>query len=241
MFSNLSYGQRRINKPKAAFMVVGDVIGGATCASFGPYGALWGGFFSSCAASVLWNDMFSRHSNSQNLSEPKVTNNPDSFFDEYAVVGKLHNDLMIKYCNDDYKNNVFSKDSKPSDYIKNQVLESKYFDQSVEEREKFIENLSIFDNLFNQMNNKEAISNIVDELNKINNVSSEEQSYYLKIIDFTLEEEPRKPEETFSFVNELEGSVKDSSELNEKSKIKLFYSLEILRYSYALWYENIQE
>lgn len=241
MFSSMSYGQRRINKPKAGFMAIGDVIAGSACAGAGPYAVLWGGFMGSCGAAILWNDMFSRSSGSQKLSEPIVKNNPDVFYDKYALIGKLHNELMIKYCNDDYNNNVFSNDNKPSVYIKNKMLESKYFDISVEEKEKFIENLSIFDNLSNQMNNKEAISNIVDELNKINNVSSEEQDYYIKIIDFTLEEEPRKPEETFSFVNELETSVRDSSKLDDKSKIKLFYSLEILRYSYALWYENIQE
>ena len=236
LLGNLSYGQRHINRPKAGFMAVGDVIAGAACVSLGPYGVLWGGFMGSCAAATLWNDM--QHSR---MSVPIVKNNPDGFFDEFALVGKLHNELMIKYCNENDANNVFTKEGKPSEYIKNQMLESKYFDQSTEEKEKFIENLSIFDNLFNQMENKEDISTIVHELNKINNANFEEQSYYTRIIDFTLQEEPRKPEEIFSFVNELEDSVKGSSKLKEESKNKLFYSLEILRYSYALWYENIQE
>jgi hypothetical protein len=235
MLSNLSYGQRRINKPKAGFMAVGDVIAGAACVGLGPYGVLWGGFMGSCGAAVLWNDMQNR------MVAPEVKNNPDDFFEQYALVGKLHNELMIKYCNENDANNVFTKESKPSEYIKNQMIESKYFDQSVEAKERFIETLSIFDNMFNKMKNKNEITIIVEELNKINNANCEEQGYYTNIIDYTLREEPRKPEEIFSFVNELEDSVKDSSNLKDKSKIKLFYSLEILRYSYALWYENIQE
>ena len=241
LLGNLSYGQRHINRPKAGFMAVCDVIAGSACVSLGPYGVLWGGFIGSWYGADLWNSTFHRNSNSQKLFEPVVKNNSDDFFDKYAIVGKLHNDLMIKYSIENDKNAIVSENNMPSDYIKNQMLESTYFDQSIEEKQKFIENLSIFDNVFNYMKKKEDISTIVDELNKINNATCEEQSYYTRIIDFTLQEEPRKPEEIFSFVNELEESVKGSSKLKEESKNKLFYSLEILRYSYALWYENIQE
>lgn len=241
LISNFSYGQRRINKPKAGFMAVCDVIAGSASSSLGPYGVLWGGFIGSWYGADLWNSTFNKNSNSQKLVEPVVKNNSDVFFDKYAKVGKLHNELMIKYSIENIKNAIVADDNRPSEYIKNQMLKSTYFEQSMEERQKFIENLSIFNNLFDYMKNKEDISVIVEELNKINNANSEEQNYYTKIIDFTLQEEPKRPDEIFSFVNDLENSIKDLSNLSDESKNKLFYSLEILRYSYALWYENIQE
>ncbi|MDI1315752.1 hypothetical protein [Flavobacterium sp.] len=240
MISSLSYGQRRINKPKTGYMAVGDVIAGAACLGLGPYGVLWGGFMGSCGAAVLWNDMFSRNTGTHKLTEPNVVKNPNKSFDNYALVGQLHNDLMIKYCNQDVENNVFTKQNRASEYIKGQMLDSKYFNVTISDKEQFVENLSIFDNLFYQMNQRLAISDIVDELNKVNKATEEEQVFYNQIIDFTLSENPIKPSEVFEFVNNLESSIK-SSNLKEESKSKLFYSLEILRYSYALWYENIQE
>jgi hypothetical protein len=237
-----SFGQtekKKIDKTKAGFMAVGDVIAGAAASGLGPYGILWGGFMGSCGAAVLYNDMFSRNSSSQQLIEPKVFNNPNHFFDKYALVGKLHNDLMIKYCNNDYYENVFSKNNRPSDYIKSQILKSEHFSPETNVKEKFIDDLTIFDNLFDNFYSKKTIPEIVTELNRINLTTSEEQNFYSKIINFTLNEENNQ-EKIFSFVNEMEETI-NASKLNENSKIKLFYSLEVLRYSYALWYQNIQE
>lgn len=240
MFCSLSYGQK-INKKKACFMAIGDVIAGSQCVGLGPYGVLWGGFGGSCAAAVLWNDMFSRNSETQKLKEPLVRNNPNDFYEKYALVGKLHNDLMIKYCNGDNENNIFSNENRLSNYIKNEMLLSKEFNQSLEEKKKFIEHLTTFNDLFDKMVNKESSSVIINELNMINNANEEEDDYFKKIIEFTTEGEPKSLEEMFTFIDKEEEVVKNSSKLSEHSKDKLFYSLEILRYSYALWYENTTE
>jgi hypothetical protein len=234
-----SYGQRKINKKKAGFMAVCDVIAGTAAVGLGPYGILWGGFIGSCAGAVLWEDMFNRNSNSQSLTEPIVKNNSNPFFDEYALIGKLHNDLMIKYCNKDIRDKLFLK-NRVSEYLKREMLESTYFDQSNDKKQEFIKDLTIFEKVFDLMSNKDSTSNIISELYLINNFNPEEQDFYKKIINFNNEKQLTS-EETFLLVDEIENSVKSSSELKEDSKVKLYYSLEILRYSYALWYENIQE
>jgi hypothetical protein len=237
--SNLSYGQKKINKKKAGFMAVCDVIAGSASVSLGPYGVLWGGFIGSCGGAVLWEDMFNRSSSASVLIEPLVKNNPDSFFNEYALVGKLHNDLMIKYCNKEKREYVFVN-NKISDYIKNEILQSNYFEMPNDKKVKFINNLSVYDNTIKYMADKESSITIINELERINNFSTEEKYFYNQIINFNSTEE-FTPEETFNFINELENTIKNESKLNEESKIKLYYCLEIFRYSYALWYQNIPE
>jgi len=92
------------------------------------------------------------------------------------------------------------------------------------------------------MLNKATSREIVEELNKLNGVNSNEQEYFSKILTILLEDQETaiKPEDVFIFVDSQENLVKESN-LIEESKIRLYFSLEILRYSYALWYENIQE
>jgi hypothetical protein len=174
-----------------------------------------------------------------NLVEPIIKTNPDSSFEKYSLLGKFHNDFMINYCNNNSTNAVFTIDNQVSSYIKSEMLNSNHFNQSTMSKQKFISTLNKFDNLFAMMSNKDSENNMINELKRIN-TNSENEKYLFTVIDFTINNS-LSAEQMFSYINEIENSVKNSINLNQNSKENLYYSLEILRYSYALWNINIQE
>ena len=240
-YQKVNQSNARINGRKAGFMAVADVMSAALSPCLFGYGTLWGGFIGSCGAAVLYDDM-TRHriTGNLNLVVPTIKKNPDDSFDKYSLAGKYHNDFMIQYCGNNSSNAVFTEDNKPSNYIKSEMLNSNHFDQSADVKQNFILTLNKFDNLFTMMNNADSEYNMINELKNINTNPDVQKEYLFKITDFTLNN-ALSPDEMFSYITEIENSMKSSNELDYASKENLFYNLEILRYSYALWNANIQD
>ncbi|MGG5507168.1 MULTISPECIES: hypothetical protein [unclassified Myroides] len=214
----------------------GAVGWGATGSYFGPMGTALGiviGGVGSSAWEWYWNQP-----SMIKLPDEKFTQKFDTLNEQ---VGFVHNEFIVEFVNDNLQ--VFKSSTEFVHTLHKPLLQklSKSFAVAESEVEKIFDAKKLINNLdhFSKLSNEQDIETLIDGLVSIiqENYQSDKIPNYSKII--LTETAYSKDLDVESYFNKKINEVKEDKNFDDLEKEIIYDSLNIFKYSLALWNQNV--